>query len=237
MAGLVPCGLVTVTGDGLASNPGVASGVNGFGPLPYTLAGVSISINGVPAPIQAVANVNGVQTVNFQAPCETQPGVATALIKVNGTPTTIDNINVFAAQPGVFTYAGPDNQPYGAVIRVADGSYITPSNPAPTGEDYLLVLTGLGQDASASLKTNASGLNQELAISTIVGVNDAGVPSKAPHYLFGNPGVYYIPFTIPSQPGVTPGTVLRDVHLGVFAVINGQAIVGNSPLLPAIVQQ
>jgi uncharacterized protein (TIGR03437 family) len=236
-SGLVPCGLITLIGNGLSPTPGsFASGLSAFGPLPYTLAGVSIRINGVPAPIQAVANQNGVQSVNFQAPCETQPGLATAVVSVNGTDSTVSNIPVYVAQPGIFTYAGPDNKTYGAVIRIKDGQYITPSNPAPTGEDYYLILTGLGQTNPAAV-TNAAGLDQPINLTMIVGVNNGGVPSQQARYLTGNTGVYYIRFTIPRQNGVSTGTVLRDVPLAAAAVINGQAVFGNPTLLPAILQQ
>lgn len=235
-SGLVACGLITLTGAGLAPAAGTyVSGVSAFGPWNYNVAGVSIRINSVPAPIQVVANQNGVQSVNFQTPCETQPGLATAVVSVNGTDTTVTNIPVFAAQPGIFTYS-LDNKSYGAVIRIKDGSYITPSNPAPTGEDYYLILTGLGQTTPAAV-TNAAGLDQQIAITTIVGVNNAGVPSQAGRYLTGNTGIYYIRFTIPRQAGVATGTILRDVPLAAAAVINGQAVFGNPTLLPAIQQQ
>ncbi|MEI9812529.1 MAG: hypothetical protein WDO18_07545 [Acidobacteriota bacterium] len=175
ISGLVPCGLITLRGDGLDPQPNTLfSGLSSFGPLPYTLADVTIRINGIPAPLQVVANQNGVQSVNFQAPCELQPGLASAVVTVKGTDTPISNIPVYVAQPGIFTYAGPDNKTYGAVIRLRDGSYITPANPAVTGEDYILVLTGLGQTIPPTT-TNASGLEQALALQTVVGVNNGGV--------------------------------------------------------------
>lgn len=236
VAGLVPCGLITLVGNGLAPTPGTfASGVSAFGPWQTTVAGVTIRINGVLAPIQVVANQNGVQSVNFQTPCQTQPGLATAVITVNGTDTTVSNVPVYVAQPGIFTYS-QNGKTYGAVIRIADGSYITPDNPAPTGEDYYLILTGLGQGTPA-ISTNAAGLDQAVNLTMIVGVNDGGVPSHTARYLTGNTGIYYIRFTIPRQAGVATGTILRDINLAAAAVINGQAVFGNGTLLPAIRQQ
>ena len=92
---MTPCGLVTVRGSGLATGvQGVVSGVNLFGPLPTTLAGVSITVqqgsNVIQAPIREVANDQSGQRVTFQAPCELIaaspliPDTATVTITANG---------------------------------------------------------------------------------------------------------------------------------------------------------
>ena len=75
-----------MTGVGLAATvQGVLPGnALGFGPLPYSLGGVTMYINGVAVPLYSVSNFNGVQQINFQTPCETAPGLATAVIQVNG---------------------------------------------------------------------------------------------------------------------------------------------------------
>ena len=93
---------------------------------------------------------------------------------------------VFAAQPGIFTYAGPNNLPYGAVISAANGSYVTPSNLAQRGQTYYIILTGLGQ-TNPPLTTNSAGIAGENVVPTlIVGVNNSGVavpanpPTSAP---------------------------------------------------------
>jgi uncharacterized protein (TIGR03437 family) len=239
--GLVPCGLATLVAPGLAPGVnGVVSGVGAFGPLPYQLATIqSIRVNGIPAPIQAVANQGGREQVNFQVPCEVQPGFATVIVNVNGSNNTVNLVPVFQGQPGIFTYAGPDNKRYGAVIRLRDGSYITPSNLAPTGESFWVILTGLGQ-TSPALTTNSPGLPgqaQTVNLESIVGVNNGGVPAQPAKYLPGSIGVYYIEFTIPKTSTAPPGTVLgTDVPLAVAVVVNGQAVFGNPVLLPGIVQ-
>ena len=71
--GLTPCGLEIAVGAGLAPTvQGVVLGSPlGIGPLPYSLAGVSMTINGVPVPLFYVSNLNGVQQISFQTPCET----------------------------------------------------------------------------------------------------------------------------------------------------------------------
>jgi uncharacterized protein (TIGR03437 family) len=216
----------------------VISGISPFGPLPYQLGSVdSLRVNNVPAPIQAVSNQNGKQQVNFQVPCETAVGNATVVFRVNGVDTTVSGVPVLAGQPGIFTYAGPDNKVYGAVLRVKDGSYITPSNLAPTGENFYLILTGLGL-VTPNTATNSAGNNQAVNLTTVVGVNNAGVPTQTARYLQGSIGVYYVEFTIPKSSTAAAGTVLlTDVPLAAFVNINGQPVFSQpGVLLPGVVQ-
>ncbi|MEP6960637.1 MAG: hypothetical protein ABI995_01060, partial [Acidobacteriota bacterium] len=237
--GLVACGLVTGVGNGLAASlTGVLSGISPFGPLPYALGDIdSITVNNASAPIQSVANVAGKQQVNFQVPCETQVGSATVVITVKGTATTITGVPVVAGQPGIFTYAGPNNKIYGAVIRAKDGSYITPTNLAPTGETFYLILTGLGQVTPPTV-TDAAGIaNQNVILQTVVGVNNQGVPVLSARYLQGQIGVYAIEFTIPKTSTAAAGTVLgTDLPLAAAVIVNGLTVFGNAVLLPGIVQ-
>ena len=233
VAGLVPCGLATVTGTGLAAGiQGVVSGLSPFGPLPYTLANLSMTINGVPAPIEAVANQNGVQQVNFQTPCETAGSTtATVAITIGSAPaTTISGVPVLAAQPGIFTYAGPNNLPYGAVISAANGSYVTPSNLAQRGQTYYIVLTGLGQ-TNPPLTTNSAGIAGENVVPTlIVGVNNSGVAVVSAYALPDQIGVYLVGFQIPS----TTAPSSSAVPLSVAAIVNGVPVYSNSVYLAGI---
>ena len=234
--GLTPCGLITVTGNGLAPGiSGVVSGVNAFGPLQYTVAGVSISVQqgglSVPAPIQAVANVNGVQQVNFQAPCELTAGTATVVINVNGGSSTTPGVPVLAVQPGIFTFTGPSGQTYGAVIRAVDGSYVTPSNPARRGERLFMVVTGLGQ-ATPAIVTNSAGTgSQNVNLPVVVGISDRGVPEFSARYLQGSIGAYLVDFQVPIDSPIGP-----DQNLAIAVLTNNGTtfVFGNQVFLPAV---
>jgi uncharacterized protein (TIGR03437 family) len=231
--GLAPCGLNTVVGSGIAPNVSgtVLGNPLGFGPLPYTLQGLSITVNAIPAPIQSISNINGTQQATFQTPCETVAGSATTVvITVNGATTTVTGVQVFTYQPGIFTYAGPNNKLYGAVIRKADGSYVTPSNQAHRGENYYLVVTGLGQ-ISPPITTNSAGTGQAYPINQlVVGVNNAGVPVISAQYVAGSIGVYIIEFQIPAN---APTGV--DQPLAVGVIQNGQTVFGNSVFIPGVI--
>jgi uncharacterized protein (TIGR03437 family) len=227
--GLVPCGLGTVTGLGLATTvQGVLTGNPlGLGPLAYTLGGVSMFINGVDVPLLSVSNVNGVQQVNFQTPCETVPGsAATVVIQVNTATTVVTGVLVLATQPGIINYAGPNNTPYGYVISAADGTTVTPSNPAHRGGTYYMVLTGLGE-TTPPITTNAVGTgSQVIPLSqVVVGVNNAGVPVTLAEYAADQIGVYVIGFTIPA-------TAPTGTNQPLAVEVNGAF--GNAVYLPAV---
>jgi hypothetical protein len=228
--GLVPCGLGTVTGPGLATAVnGIAPGVSPFGPLPYTVAGLSMTINAIPTPIQAVANENGVQQVNFQTPCETAGSTsATVVISVNNTNTTVTGVPVFAAQPGIFTYAGPNNLPYGAVF--GNGNYVTPNNLAQRGQTYYVVVTGLGQTNPPMITNSPGSASENVAASLIVGVNNNGVPVVSAYAYPDQIGVYLVGFQIP----LTTPTSSTAVPLSVAAVVNGTVMYSNSVFLAGI---
>jgi uncharacterized protein (TIGR03437 family) len=221
--GLVPCGLASASAPGLASSiSGVLPGSSGFGPLPYTLGGLSMTINGIPVPLYALSNSNNVQQVTFQTPCETPVGSATVVTIVNGGVTTVTGVPVLQAQPGIFTYAGPNGKLYGAVIRALDGTYVTPSSLAHRGETYYVVATGLGQ-VTPPTSTNAAGTgSQTVAAPVVVGINNAGVPTNPAQYVQGSIGVYIVGFQIPQS--ATTGT---DQPLALAIVLNGQNIFGN----------
>jgi uncharacterized protein (TIGR03437 family) len=226
--GMTPCGLTTAVASGLApSVQGVVSGV-GFGPMPYSLAGIdSIFVNNVAAPIQSVANINGRQQVTFQTPCETSVGAATVRISVSGTESTASGVPVLVAQPGIFTFAGPNNIAYGAVIRIKDGTYITPSNFAPVGEHFYLVVTGLGQTNPGST-TNSSGTGNVIT-PVVVGVNNGGMVVDSARPLSGYTGVYLVEFEIPQNAKQGP-----DQTLAAYVTINGQIVFGNGVYIPGV---
>ncbi len=129
----LPGGLASVFLRGLnLSGTVIGSG----SPLPIELAGVSILVGGVPAPILAIAPLaSGMQQINFQVPFEAASNVVE--IRYQGFST-------FAfpqtAAPGIFTLS--DGAP--AIQHSADYSLVTPSNPALPGEVIIVYATGLG---------------------------------------------------------------------------------------------
>lgn len=116
-------------------------------PLPAELQGVSVKVDGEPAPILAVASLpEGGQQINFQMPLdrglgETADGGVHAYpaleIDANGKATFTGALPV---APGIFTFA--NGSP--AVLHAADFAAATTANPVVPGETLAIFLTGLG---------------------------------------------------------------------------------------------
>jgi uncharacterized protein (TIGR03437 family) len=113
-------------------------------PLPTELDGVSIFVDGFPAPLLAVANIPvsnplGMQQINFQVPFEAQSNLVE--VRYQGLSTYV--LPQLVA-PGIFTL--PDGS--GAIQHAADYSLVTASNPATPGETIIIYATGLGSVSS-----------------------------------------------------------------------------------------
>lgn len=103
-AGLVPGSLAAVFGQGL----NVAAGVLNTGnPLTTALLGTSVRVNGVAAPILAVARTNGLDQINFQVPYATPSGgTVPVVVSNNSVDSAAIPVQILPAQPGVFTRDG-----------------------------------------------------------------------------------------------------------------------------------
>jgi uncharacterized protein (TIGR03437 family) len=176
----------------------------------------------IQAPIQAVSNVSGAQQVNFQTPCELTPGLATVVVTANGASTTVTNVPVLAAQPGIFTGGGT----YGIVTSALNGSSVSSTNFAFRGQTYYVWVTGLGE-TSPPLSTGSVGVaNQNVLAQIVVGVGNQGVIVTSAQSLPEQTGVYLIGFQIP--PSYPPGA---NQTLVVEAIVNGLPAYSNNTLI------
>jgi len=235
--GMTPCGFVTVTGTGVASGvQGVIAATSFFGAYPYTLGGLSISVQqgsiNVPVPIQAVANDQFGQRANFQAPCELTGSTATVTVTANGATTIVNNVPVTPVQPGIFTFTGSNNKVYGAVIREIDGTYVTSANPARQGEKVYVVATGLGQTTPALITNSAGTGSQNVNLPTLVFLNGRPINGLSARYLFGWVGAYLVEFQIPAD----AATGVDQSLLVVETSTDGNTFLGvsNTVLIPAV---
>jgi uncharacterized protein (TIGR03437 family) len=228
--GLAECGLGTLKGAGIATGvQGVVSGI-GFGPLPLQLAGFSMTFQSpggppIQAPIESVSNVSGAQQVNFQTPCELAPGLATVVVTANGASTTVPNVLIFAAQPGIFTDGGV----FGVVISAATGAPVSTTNFAVRGQTYYVYVTGLGQ-TNPPLSTDSVGVaNQNVLAQIVVGVANQGVIVTSAQTLQDETGVYLIGFQIPQNFPTGP-----NQNLVVEAIVGGAQVYSNTVLLGGV---
>jgi len=107
-------------------------------PLPASLAGTTVTVGGITAPIFNVVNVNGSEQISFQVPVDAMPGAAVPVVLNNGFASVTVDVNLTATQPGIFVVNGQ-----AAALHL---SYmpVTAANPAAPGETIILFCTGLG---------------------------------------------------------------------------------------------
>jgi uncharacterized protein (TIGR03437 family) len=198
---LSPCSLVTVIASGLAPNvQGLVLNTNSFGPWATTLASDTVTVNNVAAPVFNVGNVNGVEQLTFQVPCEVAPANSVPItINVAGGSATI-SFPVQAATPGIFETLMSDSVRRAVVIR-PDGTFVNLRNPARSGEVVRVFVTGMGP-AAPPIVTGAlpvPGADSLVLGQVIVGVNNAGARVVTARVSPNLIGVYELAFQIPSD--------------------------------------
>jgi uncharacterized protein (TIGR03437 family) len=189
--GLVPGGLATVFGTGISSVAGVEE-ANGS----LVHKGLSVSVNGRSAPLISVANVNGMEQINFQVPFEIEPGTAAVEVINNGRRGAAASVSVLDAQPGIFEVPLATNIRVGAIGH-ANGGLVSPENPANRGETVSLYLTGAGR-VSPSVSTGSPGPVPPAALLLPATVTAGGVTCRVDFagYAPSAIGLYQINFEV-----------------------------------------
>ncbi len=146
-------------------------------PFPTNLGGVSVTVNGVPAPLIFVSPGQ----VNVQVPFETPLGPTTVIIDNNGRQATVENVVIERVRPGIFEI-NIDGQRIAAALH-QDFSLIRPSSPAIPGEVVQLFFTGAGP-LNAVVGTNQPGpIPPALTtIEVVIGVDGEGQESFGAFY-------------------------------------------------------
>jgi adhesin/invasin len=129
---LAPGSLFTI----FASNLSAASVASAGAPWATSWNGISVKINGIPAPLAYVSPTQ----INAQVPFETAPGSAQLTIESSGTTAGPTPMTIQSAAPGIFMQTGGR-----AAALNQDGSLNLPANPAPAGSFISVYITGQGQ--------------------------------------------------------------------------------------------
>ena len=200
---------------GLNLGPGTPQGLQLSGGIVTTsLGGVSVSFNGVPAPMVLAYSTQ----VNCIVPFEVQ-GSATVTVQVwyAGVASAPVSLPVAAAVPGIFTANSSGQGPSAALNQ--DYTYNSAAQPAAAGSAVILYLTGAGQTAPAgvdgSINMNASALaSPVLPVTAQIG----GVPATVAYA--GNSvdivsGVIQMNLIVPS--GLSPGQQSVTVRIGPYS--------------------
>jgi uncharacterized protein (TIGR03437 family) len=183
-------------------------------PLPRDLAGVRVSISGIPAPLYAVAALDGYQQVNFQVPLDAAGGGPFAVIVERGSLRGTQTVITLSESPGEF-FLLADGSP---AIQHANYDLVTATRPVSPGETAIVYLTGL-HSTVPRVTTGEAAPSDPLAIvpqwdqvatADIIRVEFAGV-SVQPHFVGlvpGMAGVYQINFVVPAMLQESPAGML-----------------------------
>ena len=199
--------LISLFGSGLAPSVEQAQAT----PLPTSLGGVSVTINGIAAPLLFVSGGQ----VNLQVPFATSGTLATISVNNNGVLSNDVTVPVAQSSPGIFSVQGTGFGP-GTVVH-ADFSLVSETLPATPGETVVIFLTGLGP-LNPSIADGAPGPSVEPFSRTsntgiqVLFEGEAGTvlfSGAAPGFV----GLYQINVTIPN-PTVTGTAVPIAIFSG-----------------------
>lgn len=210
-----PGALATVFGSNFAAEAVTAASI----PLPGTLAGVAVTLNGIQAPLLYADTGQ----INFQVPWEIAPGNASVVVTVNGQQSQAVNVPVRAVAPGLFITGGdasiPENR---ALVLNSDFTLNGKGNPAKAGSFLVAFVTGAGP-VNPAVASGAAGPSNPLSFLTYPATATIG-PAKAtvtfaglaPGYV----GVTQVNLTVP--PGMASGDYVLSV------TVNGQTSNANT---------
>ena len=220
---VVPGSLVSIFGSNLASGDVSASAI----PLPAMLGGVSVSFNGIAAPLLFVSP----QQINAQLPWAVPTTGAVSVVVTNGTAASAAQaVQVGAFSPGLFTIGGC------AVAVNPDGSLAAPtgsipgiaSHPATPGDSLVLWGSGFGA-VNPPATTGNNSLDTLRNVATAPTVSIGGVAATvtfaglSPQFV----GVYQINVTMPStQPAAAAATIEIEAG-GVASAVQTTLAVGT----------
>jgi uncharacterized protein (TIGR03437 family) len=186
-----------------ATLPGATAASSATVPLPTSLGGVSVTVNGVPASLSAVVPTGASPLINAQVPFEVlsggqSSGAANVIVTVKGVSSTgVWQAQVVPVAPGIFTMS-QDGRGQAILVNLENLQIATPSNPIPRGGTAFFYATGLGALLPAVADGAASPASPAVATPTVlVGGITAPVfyAGQAPGY----PGVNQINIAIPES--------------------------------------
>ena len=201
---LAPNAIATLYGTGLAyvTKAITPQDIRG-GVLPTVLPGTGLRIlinSNYPASIYFVSPTQ----VNFLVPSILLPGPATVQLVVDSVPGPLVQIVIAATAPAFFQLDQEN-----AIATRADGSVVTPANPAKPGEVVVLYATGLGRtvpDAGyGEVPTTAAPIAKPGDLKITLG----GAPVDPRQILYagvapGFGGLYQINLKLPDTMGADP---------------------------------
>jgi uncharacterized protein (TIGR03437 family) len=210
--------IAAIFGTQFITDPIFASSV----PLPTTLSGVQVLINGTPVPLFYVLPTQ----IAIQVPFGLTAGQMTVQVVRNGQAGNIVSAQVDPIAPRLYALTGlpaaPDSSPYGLVINASDNTLALPSNlgvpahPAKRGDVITIYAQGIGP-VSPTVSTGA------------------GAPAAEPLARSANPVTIYFGGGFLGSAVATPDYAgLAPTFVGLYQInvtIPMDAPIGNVPVM------
>jgi uncharacterized protein (TIGR03437 family) len=191
---------------------GVTATTESSDPLPKTIAGVSVTVDGIAAPM----NFAGPTQVNFIIPYGVTPGVRPVQVR---TPTTTISglVRLISAAPAIFPKDAA-TPPRGA-IRHVDGSENSSSNPIRRGQFIVIYGTGPGALSQAPADGAGAPSNPPVTTRSTPQVYIGGIPAETNFSGLtpGLAGVWQINALVPDRPFLNGRVPIRVFMDGVDA--------------------
>jgi uncharacterized protein (TIGR03437 family) len=215
VAGAVSGSLASAYGTNFISDDTIAQAASL--PLPQTLAGVSLTMNGAPLPLLAATPWQ----INAQIPPQQGDGQAAFAVRTSdGTLTP--SVTQTVQSTGPFVYLVPSVRPnQAAVLHGGTGILVDAGHPATAGEAIEIYASGLGSTTPVVPAGTAAPADPPARTSVIPTVNIGG---KAAQVLFsglapGLVGVYQVNVIVPD--GLRAGDNFVSIQVGTVAGTGG----------------
>ena len=205
---IAPNELISIFGTGMASTAVSAPSL----PLPTSLGGVTVTINGIAAPLDYVSPTEIVALVPSSISPDNNVYYATLQVTSNNVKSNPVTVYTSNTAPGVF--ANPVAFGTAAAEHSSNYGVISASSPAQIGETIIVYLTGLGPVSPAVVPDGAAAPSNPLSYVTDpnIAVDFSGVQADYPLPFAGltptTAGLYQIDVPIPAG---TSSDVFVDV--------------------------
>jgi adhesin/invasin len=194
---IAPGSFVALFGSGMGTQTATATAL----PFPKLLGNVSLTVNGIPAPLYFVSP----GFIKFVVPYGVTGLTATIVVTANNVASNAVDIPLAASAPGIFSL--PQNGLGDGALRHGNATIISAANPAKIGETIEMYLTGMGGVTPALLDGAPAPLAEPLArVTGPVAVTIGGVPCEVAFSGLtpGLAGLYQLNIKIPA--GLVPGS-------------------------------
>jgi uncharacterized protein (TIGR03437 family) len=188
-------------------------------PIPTTLGGVQVLVNGQPAPVYFVSQSQIAALIPYEIAGDS---FATFQVVVGGSKSNSVTVYVGNTAPGIYSLNESGIGP-GAILH-ANYTEVNDKSPAQPGETVIMFMSGLGP-VTPGVADGAAASSSPVSISLesndiLVVLNDGVDPLELANVLFAGlapfyAGLYQVNFTLPSS-GLSNG----EVSIG-FQTIEG----------------